>query len=146
MTWNELSDLLTTAWPGVRPQGSPGRAIGRARNRCDAHCSGSMVRRHEASPSALNVGVYEGDEHRLVGTEQIPLAELTPEFVRERVEAACGERVQADARPGNRARGHADHRRATSTGRGPRAFPGCGPRAGVRRFVRLGFSRSCVLI
>ena len=36
------------------------------------------------------MGVYEGDEHRLVGTEQIPLAELTPELVRERVErAAC---------------------------------------------------------
>lgn len=37
---------------------------------------------------ALNMGVYEGDEHRLVGTEQIPLAELTPEFVRDRVDAA----------------------------------------------------------
>ena len=32
---------------------------------------------------ALNVGVYQGEENRLVGTEQIPLAELTPEFVRE---------------------------------------------------------------
>ncbi len=40
--------------------------------------------------NSLNMGVYEGDDHRLVGTEQIPLAELTPEFVRERVErAAC---------------------------------------------------------
>ena len=33
----------------------------------------------------LNIGVYEGEEKRIVGTEQIPLAELTPEFVRERV-------------------------------------------------------------
>lgn len=40
---------------------------------------------------SLNMGVYEGDEHRLVGTEQIPLAELTPEFVRERVEHAASE-------------------------------------------------------
>ena len=40
--------------------------------------------------NSLNMGVYEGDEHRLVGTGQIPLAELTPEFVRERVEqSAC---------------------------------------------------------
>ena len=38
---------------------------------------------------ALNMGVYEGDENRLVGTEQIPLAELTPEFVREKVEVAA---------------------------------------------------------
>ncbi len=39
---------------------------------------------------SLNMGVYEGDDLRLVGTEQIPLAELTPAFVRERVErAAC---------------------------------------------------------
>ncbi len=38
---------------------------------------------------SLNMGVYEGDEHRLVGTEQIPLVELTAEFVRERVETAA---------------------------------------------------------
>ena len=30
-------------------------------------------------------------EHSLVGTEQIPLAELTPEYVRERVERAAAE-------------------------------------------------------
>lgn len=40
---------------------------------------------------SLNMGTYEGDEHRLIGTEQIPLAELTPEFVRERVERAAAE-------------------------------------------------------
>lgn len=37
----------------------------------------------------LNIGVYEGEEKRIVGTEQIPLAELTPEFVRERVGKAA---------------------------------------------------------
>lgn len=40
---------------------------------------------------ALNIGVYQGEENRLVGTEQIPLAELTPEFVRGRVEKASAE-------------------------------------------------------
>ena len=40
---------------------------------------------------SLNMGTYEGDEHRLIGTEQIPLAELTPEYVRERVERAAAE-------------------------------------------------------
>jgi hypothetical protein len=33
------------------------------------------------------IGVFQGQENRLVGTEQIPLAELTPASVRERVEA-----------------------------------------------------------
>ncbi len=41
--------------------------------------------------NALNIGVYEGEEKCLVGTEQIPLPELTPEFVRERVEKAAAE-------------------------------------------------------
>ena len=41
--------------------------------------------------NALNVGVYQGEENRLVGTEQIPLAELTGEFVRARVEKAAAE-------------------------------------------------------
>lgn len=39
----------------------------------------------------LNIGVYEGEEKRIVGTEQIPLAELTPDFVRERVGQAARE-------------------------------------------------------
>ena len=38
---------------------------------------------------ALNIGVYEGEENRLVGTEQIPLGELTPAFVRARVKASA---------------------------------------------------------
>ena len=42
---------------------------------------------------ALNIGVYQGNENRLVGTEQIPLAELTPEFVRQRVETAAAEQI-----------------------------------------------------
>ena len=41
--------------------------------------------------NTLNIDRYEGEERRLVGTEQIPLAELTPEFVRARVEKASAE-------------------------------------------------------
>ena len=40
---------------------------------------------------ALNMGVYQGDENQLVGTEQIRLAEVTPEFVREKVNDAAVE-------------------------------------------------------
>ena len=36
-------------------------------------------------------GCLRGEENRIVGTEQIPLAELTPEFVRQRVENAAAE-------------------------------------------------------
>ena len=41
--------------------------------------------------NALSIGVYEGEENRLVGQESIPLPELTPEFVRARVEKAAAE-------------------------------------------------------
>lgn len=37
------------------------------------------------------IGVYEGEENRLVGKENIHLPELTPEFVRARVEKAAAE-------------------------------------------------------
>lgn len=36
----------------------------------------------------LNLGTYEGPDNRLVGSEPIPLSELTSEIVRKRVEAA----------------------------------------------------------
>ena len=48
---------------------------------------------------ALNIGVYEGEEHRLVGTEQIPLAELTPEFVREKVQQAVAQQFALSLNP-----------------------------------------------
>ena len=93
MTWDELSDLLTK--------------LGREYDlkvRCVEASDGPETIALHIVPAAwfvamkftgaLNIGVYEGEEHRLVGTGQIPLAELTPEFVRERVEAACGERVR----------------------------------------------------
>lgn len=39
----------------------------------------------------LSIGIYDGDGHALVGMEEIPLAELTPGYVRERVERAAVE-------------------------------------------------------
>ncbi len=48
---------------------------------------------------ALNFGVYQGEENRLVGTEQIPLAELTPEYVRQRVERAAAEQFSLSLDP-----------------------------------------------
>lgn len=42
----------------------------------------------------LNVGTYQGPHNGLVGTEQIPLEELTAEIVRAKVEAAIAEQVE----------------------------------------------------
>lgn len=47
----------------------------------------------------LNIGVYEGEENRLVGTEQLPLAELTPGFVREKVEKAAAKQFELSLDP-----------------------------------------------
>ena len=93
MTWDELSDLLTTL----------GKDFDVNVRRAKPPVGPETVAMHIVPVAwfvamrftgALNIGVYEGDEHRLVGTEQIPLAELTPEFVRERVETACAQCVQ----------------------------------------------------
>ena len=48
---------------------------------------------------ALNTGVYEGEERRIVGTEQIPLAELTPEFIRDRVQQAAAQQFSLTLDP-----------------------------------------------
>ena len=93
MTWDELSNLLSTLGEDfdvkVRRVGPPLGPETVAMHIVPVAWFVAM-----RLTGALNIGRYEGDEHRLVGTEQIPLAELTPEFVRERVEAACGERVR----------------------------------------------------
>lgn len=47
------------------------------------------------STGQLNMGVYEGEENRLVGTRAIPLAELTADFVREKVGAALAEQISS---------------------------------------------------
>ncbi len=78
---------------------------------------------------SLNMGVYEGDEHRLVGTEQIPLVELTAEFVRERVETSRGKSARTRARSCRRAGFLHASPRATLTGH--RARPLSGHRPGA---------------
>ncbi len=44
--------------------------------------------------NALSMGIYEGDDHRLVGTGQIPLSELTADFVKNRVEQAMAAQIR----------------------------------------------------
>ena len=93
MTWNELTDLLTKLGEGydlkvhvVRREGLDTVAL---------HIVPVAWFVAMRFTGALNMGVYEGAENRLVGTEQIPLAELTPEFVRDRVDAAIDKAVAA---------------------------------------------------
>ena len=93
MTWDELTDLLTRLGEGydlkvhvVRREGLDTVAL---------HIVPVAWFVAMRFTGALNMGVYEGEENRLVGTEQIPLAELTPEFVRERVDAAMDKAVAA---------------------------------------------------
>ncbi len=93
MTWDELSELFAKL----------GQEYDLKVRRVEALVGPETIAMHIVPAAwfvamkftgSLNMGVYEGDEHRLVGTEQIPLAELTPDFVRALVEAACGERVR----------------------------------------------------
>ncbi len=93
MTWDELTDLLTRLGEGydlkvhvVRREGLDTVAL---------HIVPVAWFTSMRFTGALNMGVYKGEENRLVGTEQIPLAELTPEFVRERVDAAMDRAVAA---------------------------------------------------
>ena len=45
------------------------------------------------STGRLNMGIYEGEENRLVGTRAMPLAELTEDFVREEVGKALADQL-----------------------------------------------------
>ena len=88
MTWEELRDLLLELSQDTRATNALGLdAVALNVVPVAWFISMKLTR-------TLNVGVYEGEDHRLVGTEQIPLAELTPAFVRERVEQAIGEQVR----------------------------------------------------
>ena len=49
--------------------------------------------------NARHMGVYEGEDNRFVGTDQIPLAELTPLYVRKRVEKAITEQIRSALDP-----------------------------------------------
>ena len=47
------------------------------------------------SSGQLNIGIYEGDELRLIGTRTIPLAELEPSFLHRGIEEALGKQIVA---------------------------------------------------
>ena len=47
------------------------------------------------SSGILNIGVYEGDDLRLVGTHTIPLMELEPGFLRREIEEALEKQIVA---------------------------------------------------
>ena len=89
MTWEELHDLLTELGDQFESKARVNHQYGI-----------STVALHfvpvawfiSMKPQGdLTIGVYEGEEKRLRGTEIIPLSELTPEFVRERVGNAARE-------------------------------------------------------
>ena len=43
----------------------------------------------------LNLGVYEGEDNRLVGTRTLPLDGVTPEFLRAEVEEVLAKQIAA---------------------------------------------------
>lgn len=45
------------------------------------------------SSGELSMGIYEGDDKRLVGTRSIPFAELTPDFLRAEISKALAEQT-----------------------------------------------------
>ena len=87
MTWEELRDLLVELCEETRVVSTQGLETV-ALNLVPVAWFVSM-RFH----NALNIGVYQGDDNRLVGTEEIALPELTADFVRQRVEQALSEKV-----------------------------------------------------
>ena len=91
MTWDELTDLLTKLGEEFDLKVHVVRRDGLDTVALHIVPVASFIAMKFTG--SLNMGRYEGDEHRLVGTAQIPLAELTPEFVREQVERAAMETI-----------------------------------------------------
>ena len=88
MTWEELKSLLLELSEETRVNSTQGMDTV-ALNLPPEEWFISM-----RFTNALNIGRYEGDELRLVGTEQIPLPELTAAFVKNRVEQAMARQVR----------------------------------------------------
>ena len=79
MTWEEITDLLITFGEKVHViRGDNADAVS-----LQLAPAGWFV--SIKSSGVLNMGTYEGDDNRLVGTRTIPFVELTPEFLREEV-------------------------------------------------------------
>ena len=91
MTWDELTALLSSL---AREHGTEAKVVPlEGLEAVFLHLAPVAWFSSVKFVGALNIGVYQGDENRLVGTEQFPLAELTPEFVRERVDEVRGRAV-----------------------------------------------------
>lgn len=89
MTWEEITDLLIAFGEKVHViRGDDADAVS-----LQLVPAGWFV--SIKSSGVLNMGTYEGDDNRLVGTRTIPFAELTPEFLREEVQKVMSEQVAA---------------------------------------------------
>ena len=87
MTWEEIADLLITFGEKVHViRGDNADAVS-----LQLVPTGWFV--SIKSSGVLNMGTYEGDDNRLVGTRTIPFAELTPDFLRQEVQKVMSEQV-----------------------------------------------------
>ena len=89
MTWEEVVSLLISTGANVHVV----RAEGADAVSLQLPPAGWFVSMKETG--ALNLGVYEGDDNRLVGTRTLPLEEVTPEFLRAEVEEVRAKQVAA---------------------------------------------------
>ena len=87
MTWEEITELLIAFGETVHViRGNDADAVS-----LQLVPTGWFV--SIKSSGVLNMGTYEGDDNRLVGTRTIPFAELTPDFLRQEVQKAMSEQV-----------------------------------------------------
>ena len=87
MTWEEIADLLITFGEKVHViRGDNADAVS-----LQLVPAGWFV--SIKSSGVLNMGTYQGDDNRLVGTRTIPFAELTPDFLRQEVQKVMSEQV-----------------------------------------------------
>lgn len=87
MTWEEITDLLISFGEKVHViRGNDADAV--SLQLAPAGWFVSMK-----SSGVLNIGAYEGEDNRLVGTRTIPFAEITPEFLRQEVQKVMSEQM-----------------------------------------------------
>ena len=87
MTWEELVTLFISCQQAVHVIRGDGL------DAVSLQCAPAAWFVSIKSSGELNVGIYEGDELRLVGTRTIPLAELEPNFLRREIEEALGKQI-----------------------------------------------------
>ncbi|MBE7157166.1 MAG: hypothetical protein INR62_01800 [Rhodospirillales bacterium] len=91
MTWEELSDLFTELGEQFDTKVYVTHQHGMSA--CALHFVPVAWFISMKVTNEMSMGVYEGESNRLCGTGGIPLAELTPEFVREKVGDAAREQL-----------------------------------------------------